>query len=138
VAARDMFLAPFTTQLAPDELLVEIVVPPLPAGTRTGFAEAAPAHGAFATAGVAATLTLGADGACARASLAVLAATAVPTRLAEAEAALVGRRPDDAIDEAALVAAREIEPMENERVSGDYLRALVAELTGRALRECVA
>jgi CO/xanthine dehydrogenase FAD-binding subunit len=138
VAARDMFVGPFTTQLAPHELLVEIAVPPLPPRTGAGFAEAAPAHGAFATAGVAATLTLDEDGTCAQATLAVLAATATPVRLGGAEASLVGRRPDEAIDDAAAVAAREIEPMANERIGGDYLRALVAELTRRALREAAA
>jgi carbon-monoxide dehydrogenase medium subunit len=138
VASRDMFLGPFSTQLAPDELLVEIAVPSLPPRTGTGFAEAAPAHGAFATAGVAATLTLDEDGTCARAALALLAATPTPLRLDEAEASLVGRRPDEAIDDAAGLAAREIEPMANERVGADYLRALVGELTRRALREAAA
>jgi len=138
VAARDMFVAPFMTQLEPDELLFEIAVPPLPAATRTGFAEAAPAHGAFATAGVAATLTFADDGTCARATLAVLAATPVPVRLEEAEASLVGRALDEAFGDAAVAAAREIEPMENERVGGDYLRSLVAELTRRALGAAAA
>lgn len=53
LAAAELFAGPLQTVLEPDELLVEIEVPPVPPGTRTGFAEHARTHGDFALAGVA-------------------------------------------------------------------------------------
>ena len=40
LTAAELFRGPLMTALAPDELLVEIEVPPLPAGARTAFARA--------------------------------------------------------------------------------------------------
>jgi CO/xanthine dehydrogenase FAD-binding subunit len=57
LTAGELFRGPLMTALAPDELLVEIEVPPLPAGARTAFAEHARTHGDFAIAGVAAVVT---------------------------------------------------------------------------------
>ena len=51
--AEELFAGPLQTALDPDELLVEIEVPPLPDGARSGFAEHARTHGDFALAGVA-------------------------------------------------------------------------------------
>ena len=68
LAAGELFRGPLMTALAPDELLVEIEVPPLPESARTAFLEQARTHGDFAIAGVAAVvhdagLTLGLLGA---------------------------------------------------------------------------
>jgi CO/xanthine dehydrogenase FAD-binding subunit len=57
LTAGELFRGPLMTALAPDELLVEIEVPPLPAAARTAFAEHARTHGDFAIAGVAAVVT---------------------------------------------------------------------------------
>jgi CO/xanthine dehydrogenase FAD-binding subunit len=56
LAAGELFRGPLMTALAADELLVEIEIPPLPAGARTAFAEHARTHGDFAIAGVAAVV----------------------------------------------------------------------------------
>jgi CO/xanthine dehydrogenase FAD-binding subunit len=53
LTAEQLFQGPLTTAIADGELLSEIEVPPLPAGARTGFAELARTHGAFADAAVA-------------------------------------------------------------------------------------
>jgi CO/xanthine dehydrogenase FAD-binding subunit len=53
LTAEQLFLGPLTTAIADGEILHEIEVPPLPPGARTGFAELARAHGAFADAAVA-------------------------------------------------------------------------------------
>jgi CO/xanthine dehydrogenase FAD-binding subunit len=54
LTADELFLGPLTTALADGELLHSIEVPPLPDAARTGFAELARTHGAFADAAVAA------------------------------------------------------------------------------------
>jgi 2-furoyl-CoA dehydrogenase FAD binding subunit len=53
LTAAELFHGPLTTAIADGELLHSIEVPPLPAGARTGFAELARTHGAFADAAVA-------------------------------------------------------------------------------------
>ena len=50
---------PLTTALEDDELLIEIEVPPLPAGARTAFVEHARTHGDFAIAGAAVVVAPG-------------------------------------------------------------------------------
>lgn len=100
--------------LAPGDLLVAIEVPPLPEGARTAFVEHARTSGDFAEAGVAVVLAPG------HAAIAVLGAG----RAAAAESAL---RDGAAAEIVAELAAG--------LVDGDHRRALVAELTRRALTE---
>src|SRR5207302_4848342 len=62
IPASEFFLGIFTTALEPEEMLVEVLVPPLPERTGTAFEEFARRHGDYALAGVAAVVTLAADG----------------------------------------------------------------------------
>ena len=96
-------------------LLVEIVVPPLPPGARAAFAEHARTRGDFPDAAAAVVVAPG------HAAVAVLGAG----RVARAEHAL---RDGAGAREAAQLAA--------EAVEGEHRRALVAEVTRRALVEC--
>lgn len=130
LAAADFFCDFFTTALAADELLTAIEVPALAPRTGCAFVEHARTHGDFALAGVAATVTADADGRCTRASIAVLGGGPTPVRAAAAEALLAGAAIDDAAARAAgAAAAGACDPPE----PADYRRALVAELTCRAL-----
>ena len=69
VAAEDFYIGLFTTDLQPDEILAEIVVPPPPPRTGWAFQEVARRHGDYALVGAAATVTLAADGRCSAARL---------------------------------------------------------------------
>jgi CO/xanthine dehydrogenase FAD-binding subunit len=100
---------------APGELLVAIHVPPLKTGARTAFAEYARTRGEFPQAGVAVVLGRG------HAAVAVLG---TGSRATAAEAALV----DGA-------GAREAAALAAQGVEGAHRRALVEELTRRALVE---
>jgi CO/xanthine dehydrogenase FAD-binding subunit len=93
-------------------------VPALPPGARTAFAEIARTHGDFAQAGAAVVL---ADG---YAAVALLGTGSHPVRATAAEVAL---REGASAREAAALAASE--------VGGAHRRALVAEVTRRALVE---
>jgi CO/xanthine dehydrogenase FAD-binding subunit len=95
-----------------DKLLVSIVVPPLPAGARTAYAEFARTRGVFPDAGAAVVLAPG------EARIALLGTG----RATRAEAAV---RAGASAREAAELAADEVE--------GDHHRALVADVTRRAL-----
>lgn len=140
IEAADMFLGYFSTALEPDELLVEIEVPRLPPRTGSAFIEYARVHGAFALGGAAAAVTLSEEGACERAAIGLLGAAAMPVRAAAAaEAALVGRPVDgEAAEAAAGLAAADLEPPGDLRVSSDYRRALIKELTRQAILQAAA
>jgi CO/xanthine dehydrogenase FAD-binding subunit len=122
LAAHELFLGYLTTALEPDELLVEIEVPPQPPGARAAFAEHARTHGDFALAG-AAVVRRGTE----QAAIALLGAGPTPVRAVDAEAAV--RRGASAV-EAARIAGAELDD--------DYRRALTTELVRRALEEAAA
>jgi CO/xanthine dehydrogenase FAD-binding subunit len=119
--ADQLFVGPYETAIADDELLIEIEVPPPPAGARMAFAEHARTHGDFATAGAAVVIAPGE-----RCAIALLGAGSTPRRAPQAEdAALAGAPPADA---GALAA---------EGIDDDHRRALVADLVRRALAEAL-
>jgi CO/xanthine dehydrogenase FAD-binding subunit len=127
LAAEDFFVTHLTTALKPDELLVEIRVPPLRPRTGTAIVEHARVHGDFALGGAAAVVSLADDATCSRASVVLLAAAPTPLRARAAEESLVGTRLRPAeLAGAAELAAKDV------RADG-YRRALAAELTRRAL-----
>jgi CO/xanthine dehydrogenase FAD-binding subunit len=119
LTAGELFLGPLTTALEPDELLVEIEVPPMPDGAASAFVEHARTAGDFAIAGAAAVVAPAQH-----AAVALLGAGPTPLRAPDAERALVdGAEPR----EAAVLAASSVEE--------GHRRALVAELVRRAIEE---
>ena len=64
VAARDFYIGLFTTELASDELLTEIIVPPSQPRTGCSIQEIARRHGDYAMVGVVATIALDEAGVC--------------------------------------------------------------------------
>ncbi len=137
IKARDLFRTYLTTSLAPDEILVEVRMPAMPAGAGYAFEEFARRHGDFAIVGIAAVLLK--DGArCALARLAAAGAGPVPTRLRAAEEILEREGLTDATIEAASRRAAElVSPDADIHASADYRRHLTAVLTKRALRRAL-
>ncbi len=137
VAAKDFYVSLMTTDLAPEEMLVEAELPPMPPRTGWAFKEFARRHGDYALAGVAALVSLDDGGACREARLVFLSAGDVPMEAAAAGALLAGEEiSEKSIAEAAALAAeKEIEPSGDIHASADYKRHLAAVLARRALRE---
>jgi carbon-monoxide dehydrogenase medium subunit len=135
IEAADFFQGLFTTALAPDEMLVEMALPPLPDRTGTAFVEFARRRGDYALMGVAAVVTLDEAGRVRQARLVYLNAGEAPVLAPGAAAVLVGRPPEaPAIAEAARLAAEtEIGPEGNVHASSAYQRHLAAVLTRRAV-----
>lgn len=135
IEARDFFAGLFATSLQPDEFLVEIAFPEMPAGTGYCFTEVARRHGDYAMAGLAALLTLDANGKIAAAKLVYLNVGDGPLQAAQAEASLVGKQPDAAaFKEAASIASQnDMSPYGNVHATPEYQRHLSAVLTERAL-----
>jgi carbon-monoxide dehydrogenase medium subunit len=136
IAAGDFFAGFLTTTLAPDELLVEVRLPGLPAGHGTAFVELARRHGDFALVGVAAALALDGAGAIADARLVFIGVGGSPVRARDAEAVLRGSAPGEALfAEAAERAKEELDPPGDTHASAAYRRRVAGVLAQRALAE---
>ncbi len=124
-----------STALEPHELITEIAIPRQSGGH--GFAEFARRHGDFAVAGAAAVVSMNGNGV-ASASITAFGGTS-PTRLDEAEAALVGSDGGEvAVAEAAAAAASQFPSTDDIHGSADYRRALIDVLTRQALQQAIA
>ena len=135
VPAAEFFQGLFTTALAPDEMLVEVALPPLPARTGTAFVEFARRRGDYALMGVAAVVTLDDNGRCAAARLVYLNAGEGPMSAPNAADELVGETglPEVIAEAAAIAAEDEINPSGNVHATPAYQRHLARVLTRRAL-----
>jgi carbon-monoxide dehydrogenase medium subunit len=139
IAAASFFTGPLSTVLAADEIITELRLPPWPRGRRWGFLEFARRRGDFALAGIALFYDADAGGVARNAHVAVIGAATRPHRIPEAEAALNGRRADEAaILAAARAAAAGVDPPEDFHASAAYRRNLVEVMTERALRRAAA
>lgn len=138
IAIGSFFTGPFATSLKPDEILVEIRIPQPAAKSGGAYLKLERKVGDFATAAVAAQLTLGPNGACDQVGIGLTNVGLTPIKATTAEAALKGKAPDEAtIKRAAELAAEASEPSEDLRGSVEYKRDLVRVLTARALRRAV-
>ena len=134
IPVSDFFEGPLTTALNHGEILTEIRVPAPPQGSGGAYLKLERKVGDYAIAGVAAMITA-ADGVCTQAGIGLTNAGPTPIKARTAESFLVGKRLDDeAIREAARLAAHESEPTADLRGSEEYKRDMVRVLTGRALR----
>lgn len=123
--------------LKPGELIVGVT---LPEAKGAGSAYEKFKHPAtlYAVCGVAARVTLGADGAVAACAVAVTGATVAPTRLRGVEGALRGKQPDAAAIQAAAALASEAVGFTGDRfASVEYRKHLTSVLARRALARAV-
>lgn len=134
VAARDFFVALFTTDLAPDEILTEIELPPLPPNTGTAFVEFARRSGDYAIAGCAAVVRVDDAGIVQEARLVYMSIGDVPI-VAQSVGALVGVQPtpERIADAARAAATHDIDPLGDMHATAAYRRHLAQTLARRAL-----
>lgn len=135
VAAADFFTGLFGTALEPEEMLVEVEVPPAAPRTGWAFDEVSRRHGDYALAGLAAQVEVDEAGRCTAARIALLGVSDAPVLANEAAAALVGSEPtEDAIRAAAEAASqRDIDPPGDIHASPDFRRQLTGVLIRRVL-----
>jgi carbon-monoxide dehydrogenase medium subunit len=134
VAARDFYTGLFATWMEPDELLVEIVIPP--AAPRTGFAfmEVARRHGDYAQVGLAASVTLEEDGRCRAARLVFLSVGDRPIEARAAGALLAGQAlTPEVIAACAAAVDGEINPFTDVHATAEFKRHLAQVLARRAV-----
>ena len=134
IGIDDFFVSLFTSALKGDEILTEIRIP-MPAPHSGGaYFKLERKVGDFATVGVAAQVALDAGGLCNKAGIGLTNVGGTPIRARKAEDYLKGKKLDDStIKQAGQLAADESEPSSDLRGPSDYKKAMVMELTRRAL-----
>jgi len=120
-------------------LIVEIRLPPWPAGRRWGFEEFARRRGDFAMAAAAVFYDQDEHGRARNAHVGVIGVADRPLRLSAVEDVLNGRAIDAAIiAKAEAAASAAVDPQDDIHASAAYRRALVGTLVERALKRAAA
>ncbi|HEX2302072.1 MAG TPA: xanthine dehydrogenase family protein subunit M [Gaiella sp.] len=138
IPVDELALGPFSTTLGPDEVITEVRLPD--PGPRTGgtYLKLERRVGDFATAAVAVQVTLD-NGNVGQVGIGLTGVGATNLRATAAEDALRGNEPtDDAIREAAALAAEAAEPQSDNRGSAEYKRNVVRVFCERGLRTAIS
>jgi aerobic carbon-monoxide dehydrogenase medium subunit len=136
IKAKDFFKGVNRTSLRSSEILVEVSVPVLPLRSGGAYVKLARGMNDLATIGVAATITLGEDGACEQVRLALAGTGPTPIRATKAEEVLRGRAlTDELVAEAADKAAGMSLVVDDIRGSAEYKREMVRVYVRRAVRQ---
>jgi carbon-monoxide dehydrogenase medium subunit len=138
VKVDDWFKGLMATALKDDEILVQIRVPLLPAGSGAAYMKFPHPASRFAVVGVAAAVTLDKQGVCANASVAVTGAGTKAVRAKGVEGALKGKKLDAAaIEAAAQKAAEGVDVQADLQGSVEYKSHLCRVFAKRAITEAV-
>ena len=139
VPLAEFFQGVRRTVLAPDELLLELVIPaPAPRSGEHYLRHTPRRELDIAVVGVASQLTLS-DGVCAKARIALAAVAPTPVRATAAEQALEGQPvTPQLIEQAAALAVDAAQPISDQRGSAEFRRHLVRVLTRRTLTTALA
>ena len=134
IAFSEFIKDAYTTALAPNEVVKEVVVKIPPRGSGGAYVAFKRCAPVYASASVAVQLTMDGD-TCRTAAIALGTVGLTPVRPAEAESVLQGQQISPKTLERVADAARAAaDPQPDMRGSADYKRALVAALTKRAIQ----
>jgi carbon-monoxide dehydrogenase medium subunit len=133
IPIADWSLGYMMPNLEPDELLVGITAPCWPKDHGYAFLEMARRHGDFAMAGAGALMTLNSDGTIARVAVALTGVDTGPVRLHDAETALTGQLPSEAVFAAAAKSAETVAGIDDVHASAAYRQRLAVVYARRAL-----
>ncbi len=135
IGIDDFFPDFFTTALEPEEILTEIRIPSPPSGSGGAYLKIERKVGDYAAAAVACQLNIDSGGSIQKIGIGLTNVGSTPIRASSAQQLLQGKNPDEnMIAEAGRLSAADSEPMEDLRGSAEYKRALVNELTQRAIK----
>jgi carbon-monoxide dehydrogenase medium subunit len=137
VTIDELFQGPFTTALAPNEILTEVRLPDPGRRASGTYLKLERKVGDYATAAVAVQVSLD-DGRVSQAGIALTGVGPGNVRAREAEDVLRGEEPtEELIAEAARLAASAAEPQTDIRGTAEYKRNVVRIFTERGLRTAV-
>lgn len=136
VSAEDFFMGPFMTVLEPDEMLAEVLLPPLAPRCGSSYHQVSRQRGGYAQVAVASQVSLDASGRCASARMVLISVGDTPL-LSQEVGKLVGQVPSQAAFEAvaAVASTSEIDPGTDVHATEDYRRHLVRVLVVRSLTD---
>ncbi len=136
VPAREFFQGAFSTALAPDELLMEIVLPPLPRGAGAAYVAFNQAASGYAL--VAAAAVVARSRKTVSYAFVALTGLAEPARVVKASEQLVGTKGEpDAIAKVAAAAPEGLEIQGDIHAPAPYRRHLVTVATRDALKKAL-
>lgn len=137
IARADFFTDLLTTALQADEVLTEIRIPTLSAGSGSAYLKMANQASGYAIVGIAAVVTLS-GGTVADVRVGISGVGETATRASGVESALRGQAPTpDAVKQAAQQASAGVEPLGDIHASGEYRLHLVRIFTERALNRAI-
>jgi carbon-monoxide dehydrogenase medium subunit len=134
IPIEEFFLSLFSTALQPGEILTEIRVPSPAPRSGGAYFKLERKVGDFATAAVAAQVTLDASGKVVKAGIGLTNVGPTPIKATKAEDFLSGKKLDEAnIRRAAQLAADDAQPSSDLRGPAEYKKGLIKEFAKRAL-----
>jgi len=138
ISADNFFKDLFETDLRPGEVITEIRFARPAAHTGSAYEKLANKASHYAVVGCAAVITLDGNGVCTAASVVITGASVKPTRASAVEAALVGKKLDEAtIAEAASHAAEGLEVVSDIHGSKAYRAQMATVMAKRAITRAV-
>lgn len=137
IPADEFFIGLFTTVLEPDELLVEVALPPMPARSGWSLMEVARRPHDFALVGVAAVVNLDEGGRCEQARMVFISAGDSPMVAHQAAESLKGQAPtqESILAAAEIATSEEIDPSSDIHATAEFRRHLANVLSRRALEQ---
>jgi aerobic carbon-monoxide dehydrogenase medium subunit len=137
IRAEDMYLAPYSTALEPDELVTAIGFPDWPKETIPVFREVAQRPGDFALLGLVGALAME-NGRVSRAGLAWFGMGPTPIKAKQAEAALMGRAVADLdLQAIADLAVADTAPFDDRHATAEYRRTVGRRIFVRTLTDAL-
>jgi aerobic carbon-monoxide dehydrogenase medium subunit len=134
IPIEEFFLSLFSTALQQDEIVTEIRIPTPPARSGGAYFKLERKVGDFATAAVAAQITLDDNGTVQKVGIGLTNVGPKPLKATQTENFLRGKKVDQAsIAQASQLAAQESQPSTDLRGPAEYKRGLIKEFTRRAL-----
>ena len=134
ISADNFFKDLFETDLKPGEVITEIRFAKPGAHTGSAYEKLANKASHYAVVGCAAVITTDGNGTCTAASVVITGASVKPTRASAVEAALVGKKLDEAtIAEAASHAADGLETVSDIHGSREYRAQMATVMAKRAI-----
>jgi aerobic carbon-monoxide dehydrogenase medium subunit len=138
IPIEEFFLSLFSTALQPEEILTEIRIPVPSVRSGGAYFKLERKVGDFATAAVAAQVTVDANGAAQKVGIALTNVGPTPIKAKKAEDFLRGKKLDETnLRQAAQLAADDAQPSSDLRGPAEYKRGLCKELAKRALSRAV-
>lgn len=134
---EDFFLGLLMSALEPDEIVTAVKVP-ITGSDKTAYRKAAPRSSGFAVVGVAARLSVDANGNCRRAAIGITGVTDKAYRAERAEQLLTGKKLDDSlIEQAAAEATRNVDVIEDINGSAEYRQHLTEVYVARTIQSAL-